>query len=105
MYADFLNKLFTESGCFEDQVNRLANGQAYRMLDGAVYKYKCKEGYSLAGYGSVFCDGVRWSHDKPECEGRYAHRLVQFIDFILQNASTSLYQRNPFLLLFCHLAQ
>ena len=100
MYADFLNKLFTESGCFEDQVNRLANGQAYRKLDGAVYKYKCKEGYSLFGYGSVFCDGVSWSHDKPECEGR----LLQFIDFILQNASTSLYQRNLFLLLFCHLA-
>ena len=43
------------------------------MLDGAVYKYKCKEGYPLVGYGSVFCDGVRWSHDKPECEGRYDH--------------------------------
>ena len=51
------------------------------MLDGAVYKYKCKEGYSLVGYGSVFCDGVRWSHDKPECEGRYDHIISRMYRF------------------------
>ena len=68
MDSTIKESLFLETGCNED-VQHLEDGQAYRMLDGSVYQYRCKHGFMLVGQGTLFCDGIKWSGEKPICQG------------------------------------
>merc|ERR1712130_557413 len=56
-------------GCEEGLVNKVDNGQAYRMIGGGVYRYKCWEGYYLLGSDTIYCDGQDWSSNVPTCAG------------------------------------
>ena len=84
-------------------MNTLAHGQAYRMLGGAVYKYKCKHGFVMQGPASVFCDGVTWSDNMPECRGMFVYYSlgIKAVIFYFQITLQILHKRESFHPLIC----
>ncbi len=54
-------------GCDEAEMATLSYGDSKRLLDGAVFKFRCHVGAQIVGPGTVFCDGNNWNDSKPQC--------------------------------------
>ena len=70
-------------------MNKVDNGQAYRMIGGGVYRYKCWEGYYLLGSDTIYCDGQDWSNSVPTCAGIITNVLISNYEIIISEKLTN----------------